>query len=611
MKNTIYRSIIFVSFAGLLFSCANDPLYVLPVQFKSADDVFTDSTRAEFFINNAYTDMPADVSNSFNWMDGNAMLASACDEATHISTNKTTPSAAQRMSAGNWNPSNMRFYRSSDGVGEIGSWLKWGGYMGSRKSNTAIKNLHMLPDKYTLRFRNRLMGEALFIRAIHHWFLFQKWGGIPIVDKSFEASDNVLIPRNSVKSVANFIVKSCDDAIALLPKTPYTTPQEVGRIDIGTCMALKSKVLLYIASPLYNGKGVNNDGDSLISLGNYDLNRWKDAAKAAQDVVDLGWYQLYVAPSSPSGQANYQQLFNAWGVGTTNKELIFARLRTTNRDTEADNFPAGFTNAKGGTCPSQDLVDAYEMNDGTIFDWSNTTQAKSPYANRDPRFYASIIYNGVKYAKFANQTNYTFETYTLPTLGKNATGLAATGTSYYLNKFMDYVNCKPDVGSGGTYHNWMYFRYAEILLNLAESGNEFGGPSYVVPGAVTPLTPIQAVDMVRARAGMPGVVATFAKRGIALTQETLRNLIRNERRIELAFEDHRYYDVRRWMIVGQLPAYIRGCTITKNADGSFTYDPVTLHAEAKVFETKHYFYPIPQSEVNRNPQMKQNPGWNQ
>jgi hypothetical protein len=101
------------------------------------------------------------------------------------------------------------------------------------------------------------------------------------------------------------------------------------------------------------------------------------------------------------------------------------------------------------------------------------------------------------------------------------------------------------------------------------------------------------------------VLASFAKRGIALTQSTLRDLIRNERRIELAFEDHRYYDVRRWMVIGQLPPYIRGCAITKNADGTFNYDP-TVRTENKVFETKHYFYPIPQTEVNRNPQMKQN-----
>ena len=196
---------------------------------------------------------------------------------------------------------------------------------------------------------------------MHHWFLFQKWGGIPIVDKSFEATDDVLIPRNSVKSVVDFIVRSCDEAIALLPTEPYTAPHEVGRADIGSCMALKSRVLLYAASPLYNQVG----SDSLLTYGNADVNRWKLAAKASQDLVDLNWYQLY--KPSTNGQRNYQEVFYTWGAGNNNKEYIFAKLRGTNRDTERDNFPSGFTNARGGTCPSQDLVDAYEMSDGSLF----------------------------------------------------------------------------------------------------------------------------------------------------------------------------------------------------------------------------------------------------
>lgn len=584
--------------AGAVAGCMK-PLNVVPVEFKSAEDVFTDSARAELFINNAYTDLPADVSNSYNWLDGNAMLASATDEAVHVSTNKTSPSAAQRMSAGNWNPSNMRYYRASDGAGEIGSWLKWGGYHGNRKANTALTHLHKLPTTTSERFRKRMRGEALFIRALQHWFLFQKWGGIPIVDRSFEASDNVLLPRNSVQSVVNFIVQQCDEAMALLPEEPYTEPTEVGRADRGSCMALKAKVLLYAASPLYNRAGT----DSLTSLMNVDPNRWAAAAKAAQDVVDLNWYTLY--KPTTNGQRNYKEFFNAWGAGTTNREFIFGRLRSPNRDTENDNFPAGFTNAKGGTCPSQDMVDAYEMEDGTVFSWANPDEAKDPYLKRDPRFYASIIYNGAKYAKFANKSNYTFQTFTG---GDNATGNAKTETSYYLYKFMDYSNVNPAQGTGTAYHNWHYFRYAEVLLNLAEAANEAGGPAYTVAGAGSPLSAVDAINLVRERVGMPDVATTFSRRGLPLTKENLRELIRNERRVELAFEDHRYYDVRRWMIIEQLPKFVRGCVITKNPDGSFSYDP-NVQVETKVFETKHYFFPIPQTEVNRNPNMRQNPQW--
>src|SRR5690349_14083868 len=135
MTKKIFPVFIFLTLLAIVFGCKKD-LNMVPIEFKSADDVFTDSLRTEYFINNAYTDMPADVANSFNRLDGGAMLASASDEAMHISTNKTTPSAAQKMSSGNWDASNMRYYVASDGAGEIGSWLKWGGYHGNRKANT-------------------------------------------------------------------------------------------------------------------------------------------------------------------------------------------------------------------------------------------------------------------------------------------------------------------------------------------------------------------------------------------------------------------------------------------------------------------------------------------
>jgi len=489
--------------------------------------------------------------------------------------------------------------------------LKWGGYHGIRKSNTALKYINNLPANLSDRFRNRLKGEATFVRALHHWFLFQKWGGIPLVKVAFEASDDVKLPRSSVKNVIDFIVTECDKAAALFPNEPYSFASEIGRPDKGTALSLKSRALLYAASPLYNGKGFNNSGDTLICYGNADPNRWALAAKAAQDVVDLGWYSLYVAndPAKRNGTRNYKELFFAWGIGyQNNREYIYSRIRGTNRDTESDNFPSGFTNATGGTCPSQDLVDAYEMADGTLFDWNDAAKKANPYVNRDPRFYASIIYNGAKYDKFASFNGSPTNQYTFDIFegGKNKAGLSQTETGYYLMKFMDYDNVNPANKSGGTYHNWPYFRYAEILLNLAEAGNEAGGPAYVAPGAQSPLTPVAAINLIRERAGMPDVATTFAKRGIALSKENLRELIKNERRVELAFEDQRYYDVRRWMDIKD--GYIHGVKTVKNANNTFTYDP-TIQAEKKVFDPKHYFFPIPQVEIYRNNLLRQNPGW--
>lgn len=585
--------------AILLLSCENDSFYEIPIGFIPRDEIFTDSIYAEQFVNNIYTELPSNIATSFNWMAGNSMMASATDEAMHVQKNKTSPSGATRMSAGSWGPTQLNLFRTG---GNLATWAEKGGYIGIRKANVAISYLDMMPERYSERFRNRMKGEAYFLRAIGHWFLFQKWGGIPIVDKPFEASDNVMLSRNSVEEVVEFILKDCETAMKLLPMEPYELNQEVGRADRGACLALQSKVLLYAASELYNGSGFDGKSNPLICYGNYDVNRWKRAAEAAQKVVDLGWYKLY--REGNDGKTNYAKLFNAWGVNTTNRELIFAHLRTPNRATESENFPAGMSNTTGGTCPSQDLVDAYEMKDGTLFDWNNLEHSKAPYANRDPRFEASIMYNGKLYKQAFNKKNYTV--YTYPG-GQNGQGETTSPTSYYLEKFMDYSVCWPNYGQGTTYHNWMYFRYGEILLNLAEAANEFGGPYYQVENAKSPLTPIQALDLIRERAGMPDVKTTFKNRGIAINKETLREFIRHERRIELAFEDQRYYDIRRWKLAEKLPAYIRGCEIHKIKDG-FTYDP-TVKVENKVFEPKHYFFPIPQVELERNLNMVQNPEW--
>ncbi|GHT70441.1 hypothetical protein FACS189455_0130 [Bacteroidia bacterium] len=625
--NKIVKYVWMLGTAVALFgSCSDDSFYAVPIEFQGAKDVFTDSIKAGRFINNAYTEQPADVAGSFNWMDGNAMFASVTDEAMHIQSNKSSQSAAQRMSAGNWNPSNMRYYRSSDGAGEIGRWMKWGGYHGNRKANTAIKYIPLLPTRYSQRYRDRLMGEAVFLRAIQHFHLFQMWGGIPIVDVSFEASDDVQIPRNTVEETVDFISKEMLRAAEFLPETPYVVADEVGRVSRGACYAYCARALLYAASPLYNGSGFDGKSNILICYGNTDPNRWKPAAEAAQMAIDLGWYELFKnngpTPNTTNasnantsfgttpigkGQENYHQLFNEWGANNNNNEMIFGRIRGTNRDTENDNFPAGFTNSKGGTCPSQNLVDDYEMNDGTLFNWNNPTHKEKPYDNRDPRFYATIIYDGAAYRRFANQTStYTFD---ITDGGKNKpnNGLTNTETGYYLYKFLNYYDCNPAGNSGGSFHVWMDMRFAEVLLNYAEAANEFGGPDYVVSGAKRPLTPVQAIDSIRTRAGMPSVQASLAKRGQVLTKETLREFIRHERRIELAFENHRYFDVRRWMIIEQLPGYIRGMKISKTGSNK-TYDPNVV-AENKVFAKKHYFFPIPQVEINRNKQLVQNPEW--
>ncbi|MDH6310980.1 hypothetical protein M2451_003750 [Dysgonomonas sp. PFB1-18] len=592
-----------------LYNCSEDPLDKTPVNFFDMEYVFTDSIRAEAFVNNMLTERPDEINASYNRYEGNSMLAAASDEATHVSTNKNARYAPQKMSAGLWGPTNMRLYRSDDGVGNVGAWYRWGGYCGIRKANKVLEGLQMMNDRHAgERFRKRMEGEALFHLALSHFWLFQKWGGIPIVDKVYDDEEVIETPRASVEEIVNFILRICDEAYECFPEERYTQTHEIGRYDRGAVLALKSRVLLYAASPLYNGTGFDGQSNPLICYGNTDNKRWEKAAKAAQDLIDFGWYSLYVKNKDASltqakASENYASYFNYWNQSTINPEIIIVgRIRAANRNTEADNFPAGFTNAKGGTCPSQEMVDAYEMSDGTLFDWNNPEHKKNPYANRDPRFYASIIYHGATYAKFSGESNYTFD---ISEEGVNKRGQAATTTGYYLNKFMDYSVVNIVTNSGSVDHVWSHFRHAETYLNLAEAGNEFNGPNYMVPGAKNPITPVQALNLIRARSGMPTVEATFAKRGIELNKENLREFIRQERRIELAFEEHRFYDVRRWMTIKD--GLIHGVKITKINDES-NYEIVDV--EKKVFDNKkHYFFPIPYKEIFVNRNLQQNPGW--
>jgi hypothetical protein len=424
------------------------------------------------------------------------------------------------------------------------------------------------------------------------------------MDRTYLDDEDLNIPRSTLEATVDYIVRTAEEAYRLLPGEAYSGV-EAGRAERGSALALKSRVLLYAASPLYNGN--NFGGNKLVCYGNYDVERWRHAAEAAQEVIDLGWYGLFYGSPAANNtpQQRYAKLFTSWTDEYNKEYIIVGRMRQANRDTENDNFPAGFTNARGGTCPSQEMVDAYEMADGTVFDWNNEAHKGNPYDSRDPRFYAAIIYHGAYFSRFANATTARGYTFNMLENGTNRTGNAATATGYYLNKFMDYSVANPVSNSGNVQHIWCHFRYAEALLNYAEAANEYHGPAYQIAGASNPLTPVDAINQIRARAGMPDVATTFANRGWDMNQENLRKLIRNERRVELAFEEHRYYDVRRWMTVED--AAIHGVQIVTR-DGKPQYTVVEV--EKKVFDPqRHYFFPIPYNELVSNRSLEQNPGW--
>jgi hypothetical protein len=246
-------------------------------------------------------------------------------------------------------------------------------------------------------------------------------------------------------------------------------------------------------------------------------------------------------------------------------------------------------------------VDAFLMADGQAFDWSNPEHAADPYSNRDPRLSLYVFYNGSKWWYTDNREYDSKKTYGLIETFVGGADDASTltegvRTGYYLRKF----SSKDATIFGTTYnasHNVGIFRYAETLLNFAEAANEYGGPSYSVNG----YTALTAINAIRTRAQMPGI-------NNDVTQDELRALIRLERRIELAFEEHRFWDIRRWKLGTILKKSIDGMQIIKNADDSYIYNR-QVGIEARIFDRKHYFYPIPQTERNRNANLEQNPEW--
>ncbi len=534
---------------------------------------------------NAYSYLPA----GYNSV-GNALLASATDEAEAVRNEE----AVQNFNIGNWNKYSSlddRWSACYNGIRQCCEVRD--GIAGTSWEEYKYAN----PEDYENRMK--LMAaytqEVRFLKAFYHFELLRRYGGIPIIDRKLDATNPndryqlSHLERNTFEECVNFIVRECD---AVAPELPDTyADNERGRVTRGAALALKSRVLLLAASDLYNRPG---NTDPLIGYTSGDRQkRWLAAAEAAQDVIDLNLYSLH---------NSYEELFTLTAADKNNKEVIWERRLPATKAIEQANYPIGYE-GDTGNCPTQNLVDAYEMDDGTLFDWSNPAHRVTPYEGRDPRLKMSVLVNG---EMWAGRKVECWE--------GGLDGLPrrnATKTGYYLRKFL---HDNTDLNNASTKYSrqWLFFRYAEILLNYAEAACACGGTDFTVPGALKPLTPVEAVNQVRGRSGvhMPGVAETFAARGESLTAENLMKLVQNERRVELAFEDFRWFDARRLMKGPEmLGAAIRGVKVRRNADESVSYEPFEL--EKRVFKDDHmYFYPIPQTEVAKsNGHLKQNPNW--
>jgi starch-binding outer membrane protein, SusD/RagB family len=551
----------------MLVGCDSDFLKPAPTSLTD-EAMWNDANLAEAYIINLYTGIRltekepskderyVGFGRGFHW----AMYASITDEAVYSNDDQT-----YLVQRGQLSPSNF-------------GWTStvWGrSYRSIREANLALQNLPQVP--VTDERRARLEAEIRFVRAFRYFDLLKGFGGVSILgDEVTQLSDDFseLYDRKTIDETVAYIVSELDAAIGVLPNDPGGDWQR-GRATTPAAMALKSRVLLYAASPLYTG------GQSVPA-------KWQEAANAAKAVMDLGKFSLATTLNANPSE-NYRMLF----VSTPTQEDIFYREYVNTSPSmamERMNAPNGY-GGWGGNCPMQNLVDDYEMMNGLpITDGASGYNPQAPYANRDPRFYATILFNGADYRGRKVETF-------LPGGKDSPDGNEPWNTSptgYYLRKFLKESISLEDWNNMGT-ATWRYFRYAEILLNYAEAQNEAVGPDQSV---------YDAVNAIRSRAGMPALPA-------GLSPDQMRDRIRNERRIELAYEEHRYFDVRRWLIAEDVenePA--QGMSVQKNGDGTFTYT-VKEALTGKNFQQQHYWFPIPLQEINvSNGSLDQNPLYN-
>ncbi len=524
------------------------------------EDVYQSKDRNKRAVTHIYSFLPDDFMST-----GGGMHESATDNAVHVYNDANI----QRFVNGTWSANYV-----VDNV-----WSHY--YEGIRAANMylieskdQIFEEWMFNDDYEAfmkEFKN-YQFEVRFLRAYYYFELIKRYQNVPFTTEIYEITEvNKLTPK-SFKEVAQFIVEECEDLSKQLPKD-YSkfASQESGRVTTGVAMALKSRVLLYMASPLFNP---SNDKDL-----------WKEAARASLEFIskseELG-YQL----------DKYPALFRA--DNNKSKEVILCRPVGETGNFEKANFPIGIEGGRTSTCPTQNLMEAYESKDGTPFVWTDTDGKVDPYANRDPRLKFTIACNNMKWPT----NNDRLEVWEG---GANAVPLKnASVTGYYLKKYVNSeISFTSDSKVTKKHHNWVLFRYAEILLNYAEAMvNAFENPYYT--DAEFPLSAAEAVNKVRARDGveMPNLPE-------GLGADEFKKRLENERRVEFAFEGHRFWDIRRNQKLHET-SNIYGVKVIKENE-EFKYRKFLL--EKRLVEDKMYFYPISNVELNKNANLIQNTGW--
>ena len=613
--------IILLAAGSMLTACKKDFLNTKPLDQVEASATWKDPALAEAFVNNIYSGLGE---GGFTG-SGEEMLAAFSDEAIFTHQGR----GINIFNQGNSNPSNP---------GLVSTPTEWSFlYTQIRRANIALEGLSTatLPTPV----KERLEGEARFLRAYFYHQLLRFYGGVPIITKVYGLGEEYAIARNTYAEVSGFIVKESDMAITLLKGKAKVR----GRASDLAALAIKSRQLLYDASDLHDMPTAKSKSSVLSGYAKPELvgfvsgdrrARWvaaRDAAKAVLDAAGSGYKTSLSAPVSvDAGRKNYLSIAMGGmskhpdadpGVAST-KELLFERTFSPDQLSAATRHgirqgPNGYNNWAGNT-PIQELVDDYEMMDGTRFSWNNATHKADPYENRDPRFYASILYDGSPWKPRGSaldpaneiQTGTYFAGTTkivgIDTRQGPIENWNGSFTGYYFTKFVDPDPTIRDA-TMPQFVPWAFFRFTEAMFNYAESLIELGEDAEARSW----------LNRIRFRAGMPAITESG---------EALKQRYRNERRIEMAFEEQRYHDARRWMIapqvLGRKTTYIQiegrlkpGATapVPYRKDKTkfdYTYTPIVNNdLENRVWIDEMYYRPFTLAETQRNSLLEQNPGY--
>lgn len=627
----------------LATSCKKNFLDIVPDNVVTIDNSFTSAVEAEKFLFTCYSFLPKegdpDSNPGFNAGDELWLYWEPVYDFFYKDP--------YRIARGLQNKSNvyMNYWEGYDGRNM---------WQGIRDCNIFLENIDKVRDLESLK-KSRWVKEVKFLKAYYHWYLFRMYGPIPVTDKNLPIDatpEQVKIKRAPVDSVVNYIAGLLDDAASGaeyegLPARILNQSDELGRITRVAALSIRARVLVTAASPLFNGntdyKNLKNKDGQVLFNSTYDASKWTRAAEACKvaiDAAEAAGVKLYYQPEgSVVGQdaqmTTELSIRNAvcerwnseliWGstiAGTPGRPTYWIQLFAC---PQLD--PAALNNdLKGQLAPTFKMAELFytdhgvPINEDITWDYANRFKVKTAtvqdtylqadyqtaglHFNREPRFYADMAFDGAKWFMRNNssaQAPFVIKSKALETSGKRNTRLYSI-TGYYTKKLVNWRMAITSTSLTVDNYPWPVMRLADLYLLYAEALNETGNSGAALP----------YLNKIRARAGLNTVESSWSaysnRPGKYATTDGLREIIHQERGIELAFEASRFWDLRRWKTAYEklnAPIYTWNITRENTAD----YNQRILEFNQSFTAPRDYLWPISEKELQINTNLVQNTGW--